>query len=196
MQFPTLLTLALPLVASASQYIPEAIRPNGATIVSDLLSVDKSVQSLTKRVLSYEGGSLVSSILEGAPVLYDAAAIQVTNRKAWVDAKAAEPFTVEEATLIVDTVGKTLAIHIPEAIDAMIAKKDEFVKAKLGRVVSATMESLKSNHETLSGAILEKAQSLGAVQASQGAKSVKTIMDKLNEGIAVFKNEAKGKDEL
>lgn len=139
---------------------------DGAQVNDDITGIDIAVRRLTDVVNAYNGG-----IQEAEPVFNASLAVHAINRKGFADANASGPFTAAESKKIVDNTNNSVGVSIPISVKAIEAKKPLFDEAQLTSLVKATIDLLKSDHETFSlatGAKLSLDQVLpGAVAAGK-----------------------------
>ena len=88
MYIPYIATLALAApFSAAAALIPRTITAD--TIIQDVTNIDNGVAANKKATQAFEGGNLLTTLVEGTPVLATVAQIHVVNRKGYADAKLA-----------------------------------------------------------------------------------------------------------
>ncbi|KXT00066.1 hypothetical protein AC578_5799 [Pseudocercospora eumusae] len=168
----TLLLLAPLALASTIQK-----RATAQDVNNDITGIDRAVRMLTAAVIAYQGG-----IQESEPVFAAVLAIHAVNRKGFADANAAPSFTSAESQAIVDNVNNSVGVSIPASVTATEAKKPLFDDAELTSLVKATIDLLKSDHETFSAAVGSK---LSPDQLVPGALAAGKI-DAVLQGASLF----------
>jgi hypothetical protein len=147
-----------------------SIIPRDAKSVYDAISgIDAAVRKLTSALEAYQGG-----ILESQPIFEASLAIHAVNRKGYAAANASPAFNAAESKQIVDHVNESVGLSIPISVKAIEAKKKLFDEAKLTSLVKATIDLLKSDHETFSlatGAKLALSQTSGGISGAGGIEA-------------------------
>jgi hypothetical protein len=142
-------------------------------VYDDISGIDSAVRNLTTILNAYQGG-----IPESGPIFDATLAIHAVNRKGYADAVASPKFTAAESKQIVDHVNDSVGVSIPICVKAIEDKKPLFDQASLTSLVKATIDLLKSDHETFSlatGAKLAIGQFTGGVS---GAGSIEAVLQK------------------
>ncbi|CZR64989.1 uncharacterized protein PAC_14889 [Phialocephala subalpina] len=172
-----LATAALQLVSAN----PLAIRSLDADLILvDLKALDDTVKGLSKSIELYPGGAV-----EAGPILVAFSAVHIANRKAYGTACAIKNLTISDSYTVLNYVSKTLGVDIPSGVKDLKAKKEECVKSGLEKSVVSSLDLLKYDHESLSGALGKKlSQDQGVQLEAYGV--VKSIDDAIKEGIAGF----------
>ncbi|KAH6676459.1 hydrophobic surface binding protein A-domain-containing protein [Halenospora varia] len=147
-------------------------------VLNDLVALDTSVKSLTATIQNYGGG-----VVEGSPILAAITAVHLSNRKAYTNSQLIAHQSLADSQTLVSYVSSTLAKDIPAGVDALEAKKKEFVHSGLGSTVVNSLELLKNDHESLSAALASK---LDPATLPEASVAVVTIDDAIKGGIAYF----------
>ncbi|KAM3414870.1 hypothetical protein BST61_g10013 [Cercospora zeina] len=140
--------LNLLLLAPLAIAAPLQKRETAQEVNNDITGIDTAVRQLTAAVEAYQGG-----IEESSPIFDAALAVHAINRKGFADANAAPRFTSEESRIIVENVENSVGVSIPAGVEVIKAKKPLFDVAELSSLVKATIDLLKSDHETFSLAV-------------------------------------------
>ena len=135
------------------------------TVDNDITGINTAVLKLTAALNAYSGG-----ITQSEPVFDASIAIHAVNRQGFANAAASQSFTSVESKRIVDHVNDSVGISIPASVTILEAKKPLFDQAEVSSVIEATVELLKSDHETFSTAVGAKlsADQVGAGVAAAG----------------------------
>jgi hypothetical protein len=144
-------------------------KPDAKAVYDDISGIDTAVRQLTTVLNAYQGG-----ILESRAIFDATLAIHAVNRKGYADANASAKFDAAESKQIVDHVNDSVGVSIPICVQAIETKKPLFDEAKLTSLVKATIDLLKSDHETFSlatGAKLAIGQITGGVSGAGGIES-------------------------
>ncbi|KXS93959.1 hypothetical protein AC579_7566 [Pseudocercospora musae] len=152
-------------------------RATAQDVNNDITGIDRAVRKLTAAVTAYQGG-----IQESEPVFAAALGVHAINRKGFADANAAPSFTSAESKAIVDNVNNSVGVSIPAGVTVVEAKKPLFDDAELTSLVKATIDLLKSDHETFSAAVGLK---LSPDQLAPGALAAGKI-DAVLQGASLF----------
>lgn len=160
-------------------------RGTAQDVISDIKAIDSGVQSLTAHVSSYSSGNFITGLVNGVLVLGDVVDIHLSNRKGYLDATTASKFTADDSTAIVNVVSSTVAIDIPNSVNVLKSKREQFKQAFLTPVVIASLELLLYDHDTFSAAVLDKL-TLDAATLAQANAGINGIHDALEDGIAYF----------
>lgn len=160
---------------------PLAVRSYDADLtLLDLKALDDTVKGLSKSIELYNGGAV-----ESGPILLAFSAVHIANRKAYGTACTIKNMTSSDSYTVLDYVSKTLGVDIPQGVKDLEAKKADFVKSGLEKTVVSSLDLLKYDHESLSGALGQKlSQDQGVQLEAYGV--VKSIDDAIKEGIAGF----------
>ena len=132
---------------------------------NDITGINTAVLKLTAALNAYSGG-----ITQSEPVFDASISIHAVNRQGFADATASQSFTSAESKRIVDHENDSVGISIPASVTILEAKKPLFDQAEVSSVIEATVELLKSDHETFSTAVGAKlsADQVGAGVAAAG----------------------------
>lgn len=152
-------------------------RQDAQTVFDDITGIDIAVRRLTEALNAYQGG-----IQESSPIFNQSLAVHAINRKGFADANASPAFTPAQSKSIVDHVNDSVGVSIPQSVDVIKAKKPLFDAAQLSSLVKATIDLLKEDHETFSGAVGAK---LSADQLLPGLAAAGRI-DAVLQGASLF----------
>lgn len=156
------------------------LRDPPALIMSDLVALDNSVNTLRTSIDSYTGG-LISATL----VLLAGAGVHLTNRKCYYDAMAIPNQNAPDSYTIIKYVNDTLCEDIPNSVTALEEKYDLVEKDGLTAEFKSALELLKSDHDTFSAVLKGKASQDPQIQAF-ATYVVKVIDDSLAKAIVIF----------
>ena len=166
------LLILAPLALAAS-----ITRRDAQQVNDDITGIDVAVRRLTAALNAYNGG-----IQQSSPVFNASIAIHAINRQGFVDANASPAFTSSESKEIVDNVNQSVGVSIPESVKVIEAKKPLFDNAQLTSLVKATIDLLKSDHETFS---LATGAKLSLDQVAAGLAAAGKI-DAVLQGASLF----------
>lgn len=178
---PTLLCATL---TTASSLIPRIITAD--TLIRDVNNIHAGVLANKAATEAYNGGNLLTTLIQGTPVLTTVGAIHVANRKGFVDANLAPEFDEDDTRRIFDAVVETVGLSIPEDVDVLIGKKEAFEDSGLVPVVVASLRLLIDDHDTFSEAVTEKAFAGNETLNALGEDVVDKIHDAIQRGIDVY----------
>lgn len=156
-----------------------------ATLIQDITNINDGVLGLTSAVDAFPGANLLTLAANGILVLADVADIHVVNRKGYVDALGAPDLDATQSKEIVDHTVATVGDSIPAGVVALKGKKQAFVDAGLVATVVASLELLKSDHESFSAALISKLNGSAETEA-EGLAVVAKIDQALQDGINDF----------
>jgi hypothetical protein len=154
------------------------VKRDPSELISDINNIDLGVKALTASIDAYQGG-----VLSGTPIVADILAIHLANRKGYLDANLASPFSTEDSDAIVKFTADTVSVDIPASVKLLESKKALFAASGLTSFVETSLQALKSDHDTFSAALESK---LAAESLPAGAVAVKVIDDALQEAIDEF----------
>lgn len=174
------LALAAPFSAAAALF-PRIITAN--TIIQDVTNIHNGVLANKKATEAFEGGNLVTTLVQGTPVLGTVGEIHVVNRKGFADAKLAPNFDEPDTRRIFDHVIDTVGVSIPDDVQVLIEKKPKFEDSGLVPVVVASLKLLLNDHDTFSAAVTEKSFDGNATLTALGQDVVDKIHDAIQNGI-------------
>jgi len=178
MLFPSfsVFSASLLFLASTTSAMPLEKRAAADDIIQDVKNIDAGVKVLTAHTTAYQGGSVPSTLYQGTPILVDALAIHLANRKGYVDALAAPKISAPDSTRILAAVGTTVVIDIPAGIEVLKSKKTAFQKSGLVPVILASLKLLINDHDTFSAALLQKLtlDPISAIAANAGVAIIHT----------------------
>lgn len=176
--------LVLASVASAASLSKRIVTPD--VLIQDITNIHNGVLANQQASAAYQGGNLVTSLVEGTPVLVTVGAIHVANRKGYLDANLSpsinEPDTIRIFQYTVDTVG----VSIPSAVQTLKGKMEQFESSGMGSIVVGSLKLLLNDHDTFSAALTAKAYMANETLTAQGVKVVKDIHDAIQSGIDAF----------
>lgn len=176
MKFTEVLSLGMLLGSAVAS--PSFQKSDAQPLIQALTTISKTTQAMTVSVSAFNGDAA-----DGAKILTQAEGLL----KVLDDSTAAiEPLAVlplNEAVQVLAP-GNALIADVTKVTDALIGKKDAFVKNSLGSVVGETLGKFKVSAEKLVGVITKK---LPPNVASVGATIGKQINASLDKGIAAFK---------
>ncbi|KUJ06314.1 uncharacterized protein LY89DRAFT_769573 [Mollisia scopiformis] len=132
-------------------------------LYSDLVALDKSVNTLTAAVNAYTNGTE-----EAAPILAGVSYVNATNRKGYYDAMSDRVAVqnLNDSITIADYVADPIAVDITAGVAAIIQKKDPLVESGLPQQILDGLNLLVMDHETLSAAIAAKLDPAALVVAA------------------------------
>lgn len=184
MHLTPLTTLLYATLTTASSLIPRIISAD--TIIQDVSNIHEGVLANKRATESYTGGNLLTTLIQGTPVLGTVGAIHIANRKGFADANLAPQFDEEDTRRIFEHVVETVGVSIPDDVEVLIGKKERFEESALVPVVVASLRLLIRDHDTFSEAVTEKAYDGNATLTGLGEEVVDKIHDAIQEGIDVY----------
>lgn len=185
MLFQHLTTLSLfTSLSFASALVPRIVTAD--TLVKDIDNIHAGVLANTAATEAYEGGNIITTLVQGAPVIGTVAAIHVANREGFVDANLAPHFTEADTRRIFNEVVNTVGVSIPNDVQVLIGKKPQFEASGLVPVVLASLKLLLNDHDTFSAAVTAKAYQGDATLDAEGTAVVKKIHDAIQNGINAY----------
>ncbi|RMD39858.1 hypothetical protein DV735_g5270, partial [Chaetothyriales sp. CBS 134920] len=179
-----LLGIVIALALTPTYYLVQ--RDPNTILALDVYGIDSAVRALQPQVEAYTGGGeFGAGLINGLPVALGVFKIHVANRKAYVDALISHRLPEEASIKVVEAVSDSVAVSIPAAVKALVAKRDEFDAAGLRDVVRVTLQVLKYDHDSLSDTIKLKLQG-PREKALIGEAGVKAVDDAIDEAILAF----------
>ena len=167
------LLILLPLVLAGT-----LSKRDAQAVYKDISNIDAAVRKLTAVLTAYNGG-----ILQSKPTFDASIDIHNVNRQGFADATASSSFTSAESKRIVDHVNESVGKSIPASVKVLEAKKPLFDQAQVSSLVEATIQLLKSDHETFSAAVGAK---LSADQVAPGVAAAGKIDAVLQEAALYY----------
>ncbi|KAF7924848.1 hypothetical protein BELL_0483g00050 [Botrytis elliptica] len=147
------------------------------SVITDITNIDAQVLILTSAV-----GQVKEKTLDSSTVDVDFTSLHVANQQGVTDAALEDPANSEDSTRVVVTIEETLSIDIPDAIDALKAKK-EFFTSDQRTVVLAWLVVLQSDYNTFGGLLIKRTSEDVIPRAEAAAK---LIGDAISAGIAYY----------
>ncbi|KAF7932842.1 uncharacterized protein EAE98_004141 [Botrytis deweyae] len=147
------------------------------SVITDITNIDAQVLILTSAV-----GQVKEKTLDSSTVDVDFTSLHVANQQGVTDAALEDPANSEDSTRVVVTIEETLSIDIPDAIDALKAKK-EFFTSDQRTVVLAWLVVLQSDYNTFGGLLIKRTSEDVIPRAEAAAK---VIGDAISAGIAYY----------
>lgn len=185
MHLPHLATLALAVsLSTASALLPRIITAD--TINQDVSNINAGVLANREATEAYQGGNILTTLVEGTPVLGTVGAIHIANRKGYADANLAPNFNEADTTLIFNHVVDTVGYSIPDDVQVLIGKKENFESSGLVPVVLASLKLLINDHDTFSAAVTAKSYQQNQTLNALGADVVAKIHNAIQNGIDVY----------
>lgn len=176
----TTLTYASPIaIHSASSTAAD-------TLVQDVTNIHHGVLANQAFTAVYTGGDLVTSLVEGTPVLATVADIHIVNRKGYVDANVSPKLDEGDTQRLFDHVRDTVGVSIPSDIQTVIEQKTAFEYSGMGPLVLAGLQLLINDHDTFSAAVEAKSYQGNAALTAEGVEVVKEVHDAIQSGIDAY----------
>ncbi|TGO67670.1 hypothetical protein BOTNAR_0037g00060 [Botryotinia narcissicola] len=147
------------------------------SVIADITSIDAQVLILTSAV-----GDVKEKTLDSSTVDVDFTSLHVANQQGVTDAALEAPASSEDSSRVVATIEATLSIDIPDAIDALEAKKEYFTSDQR-TVVLAWLVVLQSDYNTFGGLLIKRTSEDVIPRAEAAAK---LIGDAISAGIAFY----------
>jgi hypothetical protein len=176
MKFTSVLSLGMLLGSAIAS--PSFQKRDAKPLIDALTGISKSTQAMTTSVSAFTGDAAA-----GAAILTQAEGLLKVISDATTTLGPLAVLPLNEAVQVLAP-GNALIADVTKVTDALISKKDAFVKNSLGGVVEETLVKFKTAAEKLVGVITTK---LPANVASVGATIGKQINASLDKGIAAFK---------
>ncbi|QDS77991.1 hypothetical protein FKW77_002177 [Venturia effusa] len=170
--------LSLSMLLSGAIALPSIQKRDPKPLVDALTTISKTTQSMTTAVTAFNGDPA-----EGAKILTQAEGLLKTVDDATNTLGPMPVLPLNEAVQVLGP-GNALIADVNKVIDALIAKKDAFVKNSMGSVVGETLGKFKASAEKMVGVITQK---LPPNVASVGATIGKQINASIDKGIAAYK---------
>ncbi|OJD30494.1 cell wall galactomanno protein [Diplodia corticola] len=205
MHFPPIITLLLAASAAAAAASPLLVPPSSSrhelllpkragdvttitadTLIQDITAIHAGVLANTRATQAYSGGTVLTSLLQGAPVLATVAAIHAANRKGFADAELAAPIDEPGTARVFQHTAATVAVSIPASVRVLEGKRAAFAAAGMTGVVAASLRLLLSDHDTFSAALLAKAYAGNETLTAVGEGVVAAIHDAIQSGVDAF----------
>ncbi|KAL0253152.1 hypothetical protein SLS55_010605 [Diplodia seriata] len=157
------------------------------TLIQDITNIHTGVLANTRATEAYSGsGGLLTSLIQGAPVLATVGAIHVANRKGFADANLSPAISQPDTARVFQHTQDTVAVSIPASVQALKAKRTAFEADGMGAVVVASLRLLLNDHDTFSAALTAKAYVGNETLTAQGEAIVDGIHDAIQSGIDAF----------
>lgn len=185
MIFPLITLLLFISSAGALATGKRDISTAASTLIQDIQNIDTGVKALTTSIHNFQGGNIMTTLIDGTPVTSGIAAIHIANRKGFLDANLSPTLSASDSDAIVTFAERSVGVDIPASVDALKAKKARFVAAGLGGVTIASLELLLNDHDTFSAALLAKTTGDASLEA-RGIAVVKKIHDAIQGGIDYY----------
>jgi hypothetical protein len=176
MKFTSVLSLGMLLGGAIAS--PAFEKRDAKPLIDALTTISKSTQAMTASVAAFNGDAA-----DGAKILGQAEDLLKVIDTATTSLGPLAALPLNEAVQVLAP-GNALIADVNKVTDALISKKDLFVKNSLNGVVAETLVKFKAGSEKLVGIITSK---LPANVASVGATIGKQINAALDKGIAAFK---------
>ncbi|SMQ47109.1 unnamed protein product [Zymoseptoria tritici ST99CH_3D7] len=148
------------------------------TPLSNLTTINASVQKLTQIVTAYEGGLLAAS-----PISSQEAALGIEIKNAVADANAMDVQSVEDSRAVIAFINEVLEPSIRACMGAMKGKKEVFVKSSLVGTVTGDMGDLRAQTGTLGKALLAKSPE---EERGEGEAALKKVDANFEEALRYF----------
>jgi len=148
MLFRPILTLAFACMTFAGRS-PMKGPTTAFDLILDIKRIDDSLQALCADLQSYNSSKPIYG-----PITADISHIHLSNRKACLDARFAEPFNSTYSTSIVEYIIKTVGVNIPAAAQVLNSKKSDFRGQE--HLILGVTKMLKQDHDSLSEALMSK----------------------------------------
>lgn len=185
MQLTHLPLLLLATLTTSTPLLPRALI-TASTLIQDVTNIHNGVLANKAATESYTGGNLLTTLVQGTPVLTTVGEIHFANRKGFADAKLAPQFGEGDTRAIFEHVVDTVGVSIPDDVDVLIGKKSAFEESGLVPVVVASLKLLINDHDTFSAAVTEKAYKGNETLTGLGEEVVDKIHDAIQRGIDVY----------
>lgn len=156
------------------------------TLYQDITNINNAVLANQAATAAFNGGNIVTTLIEGTPVLASVAAIHVVNRKGFADANLSGPIDEADTQRIVDHTVDTVGNSIPAAVSLLVSKKQQFVASGQQQVTLASLQLLLNDHDTFSAALLAKAYSGNAALNAEANGVVAKIHNAIQGGINAY----------
>ncbi|CCX10134.1 Similar to hypothetical protein NFIA_093030 [Neosartorya fischeri NRRL 181]; acc. no. XP_001261238 [Pyronema omphalodes CBS 100304] len=146
MRFGTLALFGLTAFTSAASII----KRDAATIIADLGTIDKNIDTCNTKIAAFNGG-----VLEALAVAQAADTIIASTNKATDDTNASAALNDNDSVSVVFTLS-ALNPKIKSNLDATVAKKTQFKNGGFGSLVLQQLNSLKTASGNLATALGNK----------------------------------------
>lgn len=176
MKFTQVLSLGMLLGSAVAS--PAFQKRDAKPLIDGLSAISKSTQGMTTAVTAFTGDPA-----DGAKILTQAEGLLKVLEDSANSLKSLPVLPLSEAVQVLAP-GNALIADVNKVTDALIAKKDAFVKNSMGGIVGETLGKFKVSAEKLVGVITQK---LPPNVASVGGTIGKQINASLDKGIAAFK---------
>ncbi|GME66013.1 putative cell wall galactomanno protein [Neofusicoccum parvum] len=184
MRFLPTLLLAASAASAASLTKRLAVTPD--VLIQDITNIHNGVLANQQASQNYAGGNLVTTLVDGAPVLLTVGAIHVANRKGFADANLSPPIGEPDTVRIFQHVVDTVGVSIPSAVRTLKAKKPQFAASGMTATVIASLKLLLNDHDTFSAALTAKSYQANATLTAQGVEVVDDIHNAIQSGIDAY----------
>ena len=183
-----LLTSSITSVSVSASAIPHTKRlvVTPADLYQDITNIHVAVLANQVATENFQGGNVVTSLVEGVPVIATVGAIHVVNRKGFADATLSGPIDEANSRSIVQHTVDTVGNSIPSDIQTLIGKKSAFVASGQRDLVIAGLKLLLNDHDTFSAALLAKAYNGDPVLNAQADDVVARIHNAIQSGIDAY----------
>lgn len=166
---------------------PLSKRGTAQDVINDVNAIQSGVLKLTADTSAFNSGSFLTGLVEGIPILLDVVNIHIANRKGYLDATTAAPFSNSDSISLVNDVEATVVVSIPNGVNVLKSKKQLFQQAGQVPIVIASLELLLNDHDTFSAAVVAKL-TLDAADLAEANQGIATIHNALEDGIAYFQS--------
>lgn len=156
------------------------------TLIQDVTNIHNGVLANQAATAKFEGGNVVTSLVEGTPVIATVGAIHIANRKGFLDANLSGPINAADTRRIVDHTINTVGNSIPNAVNTIVSKKENFVQSGQRGVVLASLKLLLNDHDTFSAALLAKTDNTDPAVVAKANGVVAKIHDAIQGGINAY----------
>ncbi|EME38897.1 hypothetical protein DOTSEDRAFT_66880 [Dothistroma septosporum NZE10] len=175
--FARILTLATACLAAATPVID---RDAGTDLlIKDLQRLDRAIKTITSAANSYTGGAAgYGAIRESF------SEVNRTNRIAYYDAMTIKPQSIPDSDRIIAVVANPIQPDITDAVNALIAKKDEIDASGFMKETADGLNLISYDHDTLS--LIAVAPKLDPATIPAATPPVLTIDLDWRRGVAAF----------
>lgn len=181
---PTLVLAAATAASAASTLAKRAVTAD--TLIQDITNIHNGVLANQQATQNYEGGNIVTALIEGTPVLVTVGAVHIANRKGYADAKLSPAIDEPSTSRIFQHTEDTVGVSIPSAVQTLEGKKAQFEASGMSGIVVDNLKLLLNDHDTFSVALMAKAYTANETLTAQGVRIVKDIHDAIQGGIDAF----------
>ncbi|CAN8100250.1 unnamed protein product [Discula destructiva] len=131
-----------------------------ATVQANLATIDTDTKSLTAAITAWD-----ASVLGALGIQSDVTTLETAITSATTEAKTESQASSTDSTTILDYVGDTLNPDIITSLNALTARKSDFVAAGVTSLVLSDLQTLKSDTDNLGAALTTIASSDTEAQA-------------------------------